>query len=109
VSRAISAHQHSVVLRMKKFELIDEVSALSGQPRTVVRAILDSTARAVRDALSQGQEVRLFGLGKICLSDRGPKRARNIHTGEPVLVPPRRVPLFRPSESIEAAAAQSRQ
>ena len=90
---------------MKKFELVEEVSKLSGQPRTVVRGVLDSTAKAVRDALSEGEEVRLFGLGKISLSRRGPKRARNIHTGEAVTVPARCVPLFRPSDSLEGAAA----
>ena len=90
---------------MKKFELIERVSGLSGQPRTVVRGVLDATAKAVRDTLSEGDDVRLFGLGKISLSKRGPKKARNIHTGEPVTVPARCVPLFRPSESLEDAAA----
>jgi DNA-binding protein HU-beta len=92
---------------MKKFELVDVVSDLCGHPRVAVRAVLDATADAVRHAIARGEEVRLFGLGKLSVSSRGPKRARNIHTGETITVPARKVALFQASAPLEAAARNS--
>lgn len=89
---------------MKKHELIAEVSRLTGASLIAVRAVLETTADVTRDALARGQDVRLFGLGKLSVVKRGEKAARNIHTGDPVTVPPRYVPVFRPSESVISAA-----
>lgn len=89
---------------MKKFELIDAISAATGHPKTTVREILDEAARAVRESVRRGADVFLFGIGKLSIVRRGEKKARNIHTGEPVVVPPRNVVLYRPSSSVESAA-----
>ena len=87
---------------MKKCELVDTVSDDCGHPRTVVRSVLDATTRAVTDALKRGEPVRLIGLGKLRVTSRPPKKARNIHTGESVMVPARKVPVFKPSGTLEA-------
>lgn len=87
---------------MKKCELVDAVSDDCGHPRTVVRAVLDATTRAVTDALRRGDSVRLIGLGKLRVTARPPKKARNIHTGESVMVPARKVPVFKASETLES-------
>jgi DNA-binding protein HU-beta len=92
---------------MKKFELVDVVSDACGHPRVAVRAVLDATADSVRAAIARGEEVRLFGLGKLSVSSRGPKKARNIHTGEPITVPARKAALFQPSTALEDAARNS--
>lgn len=89
---------------MKKQDLIDKVAELSGKPKVLVREVLDAAADATRQALSRREEVFLFGVGKLSVSARGAKKARNIHTGEPVTVPPRNVVLFRPSDSVVDAA-----
>lgn len=88
---------------MKKNELIDKVADATGLKKTVVRSVLESTNDVVRDAIHAGDEVFLFGLGKLDIVRRGPKAARNIRTGEPVRVPARNVVTFRPSESLADA------
>lgn len=88
---------------MKKQELIGRVAKASGRQRDDVRAILDATCEVTKDALANDEDVFLFGLGKLEASSRGPKKARNIWTGEQVVVPPRRVAVFRQSTSVEHA------
>jgi DNA-binding protein HU-beta len=88
---------------MKKNELIARVASDAGCSQDVARSVLDAAADAAREALSEGSEVFLFGLGKLVVSSRGEKKARNIRTGEPVIVPPRRAAVFKASTSVERA------
>lgn len=90
-------------MKMKKKELVTSVAEASGRSKVEVRAVFSATVDAVRDALSRGEEVFLFGLGKLSVSSRGERPARNLHTGERVMVPPRKVALFHASDSVLAA------
>lgn len=89
---------------MLKHELIRQTSAEVGQPHTVVRDVLDAAARVVRSAVARGDSVMLFGLGRLYCVQRGEKRARNIRTGEAVIVPPRKAVLLQASDSLVEAA-----
>lgn len=89
---------------MLKNELIKRVAFVSGQPNGVVRGVLDATTAVVRRAVSKGESVMLFGLGKIRVVERGEKQARNIWTGEKVVVPPRKVVVLQPSDPLNEAA-----
>lgn len=77
---------------------------MSRQPHGVVRDVLDAAAIVTRDTISRGESVMLFGLGKLHTVQRGEKRARNIRTGETVIVPPRRAVLLQPSDALVEAA-----
>ncbi len=88
---------------MKKQDLISRVARRSGEGRDTVRSVLDATCEVTRDALASGEDVFLFGLGKLEVSHRGEKVARNIWTGQPVVVPPRRVAVYKQSTSVEHA------
>lgn len=90
--------------RVLKHELIRETAAEAGHPHGVVRDVLDAAANVARAAVARGESVMLFGLGKLHSVQRGQKRARNIRTGETVMVPPRRAVLLQPSDSLVEAA-----
>jgi len=94
---------------MLKNELIKIVSKESGVASEQVRLVMEQINKHTIEAVQRGEEVMLLGLGKISVTNRGPKQARNIHTGESVIVPPRRVPIFRPSVSLTKAAQGSSQ
>jgi DNA-binding protein HU-beta len=89
---------------MLKKDTIDEVSSRTDVPRAVVRAVLDAASNLYLDQVSSGSGAVIHGIGKITLSHRPAKKARNIHTGETVLVPARTAPLFRPSSALIKAA-----
>lgn len=89
---------------MLKKELIDEVADRAKVTNDVARRVIDSVCDVSIDAVRKGGDVYLLGLGKIVINERGAKKARNIRTGESVIVPPRKVPVFRPSVAIAKAA-----
>lgn len=89
---------------MLKNELIKKVAAVTGQTRDTVRQVLDGTLEVTLNEVKAGNDVMAFGLGKISVGQRGAKTARNLHTGEKVIVPPRAVVLFRPSVALDLAA-----
>lgn len=64
--------------------------------RNRAEVVVDALFTAIKEALQRGEEVELRGFGSFRLRDRKERRSRNPRTGEPVLVPPKRVPFFRP-------------
>lgn len=85
---------------MIKKDLIDNVAALSGKPKTVVREVLDALCDVSTAALATGDSVMLAGLGKLSVSRRGEKRARNLKTGDVIIVPPRNAVMLSASDSL---------
>jgi len=89
---------------MNKQKLISDIASHSNLPSVTVRKVLDSTDSVVRDAVKAGQDVFLFGLGKLVLKKRGPAKASNFGRTAPVIVPPRVIVLFQPSTGLKQAA-----
>lgn len=85
---------------MIKKDLIDSVAALSGKPKTVVREVLDALCDVSIAALATGDVVMLAGLGKLSVSRRGEKRARNLRTGDVIIVPPRNAVMLSASDAL---------
>ena len=62
--------------------------------------VIDAFLAAVKEALARGDGIELRGFGTFKVRHRKPRTARNPRTGEPVEVPPRRVPVFNPSRLL---------
>ena len=88
---------------MLKKHLIKEVARLSDHTEKAVREIHEATTTAVLTALAGGASVMLLGIGKLSVTRRGEKKARNIHTGAVVMVPPRNVATLRASDAVHEA------
>jgi nucleoid DNA-binding protein len=89
---------------MLKRELIELTAADSGHSQKTVREVLDALERVVLSAIAGCRPVMLAGLGKLHVTRRGPKQARNLHTGASVTVAARNVVQLRPSEGLTQAA-----
>ena len=89
---------------MLKNDLIKETAKHSGVNKTVVRAVLDAASEVTHRAIAAGDTVMLMGLGRLRVSARGAKKARNIWTGDTVMVPPRNAVVLSVSDSLAEAA-----
>ena len=84
---------------MTKADLVEQVAEAIGRRVTkrdcglVVDAFLD----AVKDTLASGDHIEIRGFGTFKVRRRKARTARNPRTGEPVDVPPRVAPVFKPS------------
>ena len=71
----------------------------------IVKALLEQMS----SALAAGERIEIRGFGSFSLHHRAPRIGRNPKTGEPVALPPRCVPHFRPGkllrERVNAASA----
>jgi len=66
----------------------------------VVDSILDSISKALA---SKGDgKVELRGFGSFRIRKRRARQGRNPQSGEPVQVPPKRVPFFKPGKELKA-------
>ncbi len=58
---------------------------------------------AIRDGLKRGEKVSIRGFGEFEAAHRGPRKGRNIRTGETIDVAPMTLVKFRPGKPLKDA------
>lgn len=86
---------------MNKKELIKAVVETTGLPKKDVTTTVDSVFEQITSALSKGQEVKISGFGTFKVKERAERKARNIHTGEEIVVPPSKTASFKPAKVLK--------
>ena len=86
---------------MTKADLVEQVADAIGGRVTKKECALavDAFLAAVKEALARGEGIEIRGFGTFKVRHRKARRG-NPKTGEPVEVPARRVPVFRPSKLL---------
>lgn len=93
---------------MTKADLVEQVAdAVGGHvSRRECGLVVDAVLDALKDALARGDGIELRGFGTFKVRRRRARKARNPRTGEPVEVPPRDVPVFKPSKHLRTRVAR---
>ena len=86
---------------MTKAELVDEVARAAELNKRDAEVIVETVFESIVSALHKGEKVELRGFGSFRTRERGPRRGRNPKTGEPVDVPAKRVPYFKPGKELK--------
>ena len=81
---------------MTKQEIVDIVSNATGLTKVETETIMNGVMSTIIDSLANNEKVELRGFGTFGIKHRMPKKARNPGTGEPVFLPERFVPTFKP-------------
>ena len=87
---------------MTKQEIVDVVSDASGLTKVETETIMNGVMMTIIDSLARNEKVELRGFGTFGIKHRMPKKARNPGTGEPVFLPERFVPTFKPSKLMRS-------
>jgi len=89
---------------MTKADLVEQVADAIGPgiTRKDCALVVDGFLNAVKQALAQGQGIEIRGFGTFKVRQRKARMARNPRTGEPVRVPARISPVFKPSKHFRA-------
>ena len=85
---------------MTKAELVEEVARAAELNKRDAEVIVETVFGSIIGALHRGEKVELRGFGSFRTRERGPRRGRNPKTGEPVEVPAKRVPYFKPGKDM---------
>jgi integration host factor subunit beta len=87
--------------QMTKAELVEEVARAAELNKRDAEVIVETVFDSIIAALHKGEKVELRGFGSFRTRERGPRRGRNPKTGEPVDVPAKRVPYFKPGKELK--------
>ena len=93
---------------MTKSELSEKLTVSQSQltakdMELAVKMILDQMA----DSLARGERIEIRGFGSFSLHYRAPRMGRNPKTGDPVSLPGKYVPHFKPGKELRERVNQS--
>ena len=87
---------------MTKQDIINDVSSSTGLTKLETEIIMNGVMSTKINSLANNERVELRGFGTFGIKHRMPKKARNPGTGEPVYLPERYVPTFKPSKLMKS-------
>ena len=97
---------------MTKAELVEDVARAAELTKKDAERLVEIVFESIIETLNQGEKIELRGFGSFRVRERGARRGRNPKTGDPVSIPAKRVPYFKPGkelkELINLASPQSR-
>lgn len=87
---------------MTKQDIVDAVSEATGLTKVETEAVMNGIMGTIIESLERNERVELRGFGTFGVKHRMPKKARNPGTNEPIYLPERYVPTFKPSKIMRA-------
>lgn len=91
---------------MNKADLIVEVASETGMPYARTERIINTALEKVKEALANGESVRIPWLGTFKVRRRAPRKYRNPHTGEFFLAEETVQPVFKMSGVLKNYVAE---
>lgn len=91
---------------MNKKNLTDYVADMTSLTKRESNILIDAVLDGITQGLIEDRKVTLVGFGSFSAVDRPARTARNPKTGEPVSVPPKVVPKFKPSKLLKDVVAE---
>lgn len=85
---------------MTKAQIVDRISEATGLTKLETEAVVDGFMQTVLSAVAEGDRVELRGFGTFRAVERAPRTARNPRTDQPVPVPRRMAPVFKPAQEF---------
>ncbi len=87
---------------MNKGQLVEVVAKALGSKSAAEKAI-NSTLKAVQDALKKGDKVTLVGFGTFAVAKRAARTGRNPQTGKEIKIKAKKVPKFTAGKALKDA------
>jgi integration host factor subunit alpha len=87
---------------LTRADLSEAVHRAVGLSRTESADLVKTTLDLISDSLVAGNNVKLSSFGTFMVRQKSGRVGRNPKTGEEVPIEPRRVLVFRPSQSMKA-------
>ena len=86
---------------MTKADIISIIAEGTGLTKVETSAVVDGFIASLSYALKRGESVELRGFGTFRVVQREARRGRNPKTGEEIMIPRRKVPVFRCSKDFK--------
>jgi integration host factor subunit beta len=86
---------------MTKAELVEDVARAAELTKKDAERLVEIVFESIIDTLNSGEKIELRGFGSFRVRERGARRGRNPKTGDPVDIPAKRVPYFKPGKELK--------
>ncbi len=88
-------------MALTKAEMVEHLFSELGLNKREAKDFVEMFFEDVREALEQGEQVKLSGFGNFDLRDKNQRPGRNPKTGEEIPISARRVVTFRPGQKLK--------
>lgn len=86
--------------QMTKADIVNEITKKTGIDKTTVLTTVEAFMEAVKDSLSNDENVYLRGFGSFVVKKRAQKTARNISKNTTIIIPEHNIPAFKPAKTF---------
>ena len=87
---------------MTKAEIVAKMAEQTGLKKSQAEKALQAFVQIMSDALEKGERIAIPNFGIFTVRQRAERRGVNPRTGEPVMIPPKKVVKFTPSKGLQA-------
>jgi nucleoid DNA-binding protein len=84
-----------------KKDIVKDISARTGLSQIDTKRVVQNTFEAILDTLVKESRIELRNFGIFIVKERAERKARNPRTGQEVVVPSKKVVIFRPGRRME--------
>src|SRR3954453_7456788 len=88
-------------MTMTKAELVEDVARAAELTKKDAERLVEIVFESIIETLNGGEKIELRGFGSFRVRERGARRGRNPKTGDPVDIPAKRVPYFKPGKELK--------
>ncbi len=88
---------------MTKADLVNEMAAKTGMPKTDVETALKAFTETVTEALKKGDKVAMVGFGTFSVGERAARTGQNPQTGQKIEIAAAKVPKFKAGKALKDA------
>ncbi|MGF1765700.1 integration host factor subunit alpha [Aliivibrio kagoshimensis] len=89
-------------MALTKADLAENLFTTLGLSKRDAKETVEVFFEEIRQALENGEQVKLSGFGNFDLRDKSERPGRNPKTGEDIPISARRVVTFRPGQKLKA-------
>jgi integration host factor subunit alpha len=82
---------------LTKEQIINRVCDETDMPRGTSRRLVENTLEIIKSTLESGEDMLVSGFGKFVVKQKAPRRGRNPQTNDDIILPARKVVVFRTS------------
>ena len=101
LTRAEFERRYRAMPHLTKAELVEDVARAAELTKKDAERLVEIVFESIIETLNQGEKIELRGFGSFRVRERGARRGRNPKTGDPVDIPAKRVPYFKPGKEMK--------
>ena len=88
---------------MTKADIVNQIQSKVGFSRQKTAEVVNDLFEIMKETLEKGEPIKISGFGSFEVRQKQSRRGRNPRTGDPIIIPKRKVLSFKPSQLLKKA------